>query len=158
MHNGRWSSGRVGDIEKWRDIPTTMECEHGWLDVGITLAPTMPPKIQAIGIAPVLPPDAEMTKTAELLVKLLGSWDAKTLEPIAAPGLDSERMRRQFTAASAWGSCKLGETLSGNGKRSSTLRLTCDGGPMAMRIGLDATTRKLMSVDLLPLREQRCVP
>ena len=135
-----------------------MKCERGWLDVGITLAPTMPPKIQAIGIAPVMPPDADMTKTADLLVKLLGSWDAKAVEAIVAPNFDSERARKQFTAASAWGSCKLGETLSGNGKRSSTLRLTCDGGPMAIRIGLDATTRKLTSVDLVPLREQRCVP
>jgi CubicO group peptidase (beta-lactamase class C family) len=135
-----------------------MKCDRGWLDVGITLAPTMPPKIQAIGIAPVMPPDADMTKTADLLVKLLGAWDAKAVEAIAAPTLDNERARRQFTAASAWGSCKLGDTLSGNGKRSSTLRLTCDGGPMAIRIGLDAATRKLMSVDLIPLREQRCVP
>lgn len=135
-----------------------MECDRGWLDVGITLAPTMPPKIQAIAIAPVMPPDAEMTKTADLLVKLLGSWDAKAVEAIAAPNFDGERTRRQFTAASAWGSCKLGETLSGNGKRSSTLRLTCDGGPMAIRIGLEPATRKLTSVDLIPLREQRCVP
>ena len=135
-----------------------MKCERGWLDVGITLAPTMPPKVQAIGIAPVMPPDAEMTKTADLLVKLLGSWDAKAVEAVAAPNLDSERMRKQFTAAAAWGSCKLGETLSGNGTRSSTWRLTCDGGPMAIRIALDATTRKLTNVDLIPLREQRCVP
>lgn len=135
-----------------------MECERGWLDVGITLAPTMPPKVQAIGIAPVMPPDAEMTKTAELLVKLLGSWDAKALEAVAEPNLDSERMRRQFTAAAAWGTCKLGETLSGNGTRSSTLRLTCDGGPMAIRVALDPATRKLTGVDLIPLREQRCVP
>ena len=135
-----------------------MECDRGWLDVGITLAPTMPPTIQAIGIAPVMPPDAEMTKTAELLVKLLGAWDLKAVEAVAAPKFDSERMRRQFTAAAAWGSCKLGETLSGNGTRSSTLRLTCDGGPMAIRIGLDPATRKLTNVDLIPLREQRCVP
>lgn len=135
-----------------------MKCDHGWLDVGITLAPTMPPKVQAIAIAPVLPPDAEMTKTAGVLVKLLGAWDDKAVETVAAPDFDKERSRRQFTAAAAWGTCKLGETLSGNGKRSSTLRLTCDGGPMALRIGLDPTTRKLTNVDLIPLREQRCVP
>jgi len=135
-----------------------MMCDRGWLDVGITLAPTMPPKVQAIGIAPVLPPDAEMTKIADLLVKLLGSWDAKAVEAVAAPNLDKERMRRQFSAATAWGSCKLGETLSGNGKRSSTLRLTCDGGPMAIRIATDPATRKLTNVDLIPLRERRCVP
>lgn len=135
-----------------------MKCDRGWLDVGITLAPTMPPKIQAIAIAPVLPPDAEMTKTAEAVVKLIGAWDQKALEAIAAPGLNVERVRRQFAAATAWGSCKLGETLSGNGTRSSTLRLMCDGGPMAIRLGVDAATHKLTNVDLIPLREQRCVP
>ena len=135
-----------------------MKCDRGWLDVGITLAPTMPPKIQALAIAPVLPPDAEMTKTADAVVKLIGAWDQKALEAIAAPGLNVERVRRQFAAAAAWGSCKLGETLSGNGTRSSTLRLTCTGGPMAIRLGVDATTHKLTNVDLIPLREQRCVP
>ena len=135
-----------------------MECERGWLDVGITLAPTMPPRVQQIDIAPVMPPDAEMTKTIQAVGNLLGAWDAKAVEAIAAPSLDLERMRRQFTAASAWGSCKVGETLSGNGTRSSTVRLTCDKGPMAARVTVDTNTHKLTGVDLIPLREQTCVP
>jgi hypothetical protein len=126
--------------------------------VFITLAPTMPPKVQLIGINPVMPPDAEMTKTAETIVKLLAAWDAKTVEAIAGQGLDVERMRRQITAATAWGSCKVGEPLSGNGTRNSSIRLVCDNGPLAARIALDANTRKLTSLDLVPLREQRCVP
>jgi hypothetical protein len=36
--------------------------------------------------------------------------------------------------------------------------LTCDGGPIMARIALDATTHKLTNLDLVPLREQRCVP
>jgi hypothetical protein len=135
-----------------------MMCDKGWLNVFITLAPTMPPKVQLININPVMPPDAEMTKTAETIVKLLAAWDAKTVEAIAGQGLDVERMRRQFTAASAWGSCKVGEPLSGNGTRNSAIRLVCDNGPLAARIALDPNTRKLTSLDLVPLREQRCVP
>ena len=135
-----------------------MPCERGWLEVGITLAPTMPPKVQLINIAPVLPPDAEMTKTIETVGKLLGGWDAKVVEAIAAPGLDVARMRRQFAAASMWGTCRVGETLSGNGTRNSTVRLVCDKGPMAARVSLDPNTRKLTGVDLVPTREQRCVP
>ena len=135
-----------------------MECEKGWLDVGITLAPTMPPKVQQINIAPVMPPDAEMTKTIQAVSNLLAAWDAKAVEAIAAPSLDLERMRRQFAAASAWGSCKAGETLSGNGTRSSTVRLTCEKGPMAARVTVDANSKKLTGVDLIPLREQTCVP
>jgi CubicO group peptidase (beta-lactamase class C family) len=135
-----------------------MMCDRGWLDVFITLSPTTQPKVQAIGIGSVLPPDAEMTKTAETILKLLSAWDQKAFEAIAAPGLNVEKVRRQVTAASAWGSCKIGEQLGGNGKSSSAIRLTCDGGPLMARIALDATTHKLTNLDLVPLREQRCVP
>jgi hypothetical protein len=99
-----------------------------------------------------------MTKTADTIVKMLGAWDAKTVEAIAAPGFDVEKMRRQIAAASTWGSCKVAEPLSGNGTRNSAIRLVCDNGPIAARIALDATTHKLTSLDLVPLREQRCVP
>jgi CubicO group peptidase (beta-lactamase class C family) len=135
-----------------------MMCDRGWLDVFITLAPTTTPKIQAIGITPVLPPDAEMTKTVDSIVKLVGAWDQKAAEAIAAPSLNMDKLRRQITAASAWGSCKAGESLSGNGTRNSSIRLTCDGGPIAARIALDPATHKLTNLDLVPLREQRCVP
>jgi CubicO group peptidase (beta-lactamase class C family) len=135
-----------------------MMCERGWLDVGITLAPTMPPKVQFINVASVLPPNAEMTTTIETLGKLLVGWDAEVVKSIAAPSLDVERMRRHFAAASVWGTCRVGETLSGNGTRSSTVRLTCEKGPLAARVALDPNTRKLTGVDLFPLREQRCVP
>jgi CubicO group peptidase (beta-lactamase class C family) len=138
---------------EWR-----MTCDRGWLDVFITLAPTMPPKVQLINITPVLPPDADMTKTADTIVKMLGAWDSKAIEAIAGPGFDIEKMRRQVTAAPTWGSCKVGEPLSGNGTRNSAIRLVCDNGPIAARIALDPATHKLTSLDLVPLREQRCVP
>lgn len=135
-----------------------MMCDRGWLNVFITLAPTMPPKVQTIGIGPVLPPDAEMTKVADAIVKLLGAWDQKALEAIAAPALNAEKVRRQINAASAWGSCKVGETLGGNGTRNSAIRFACDNGPLMARIALDPATHKLTNLDLVPLREQRCVP
>lgn len=137
---------------EWR-----MMCDRGWLDVFITLAPTMPPKVQLININPVMPPDGEMTKVAETIGKLLVAWDSETVKAIAAPGLDVERMRRQTSAAAAWGSCRVGEPLSGNGTRNSAIRLVCENGPLAARIGLDAN-HKLTSLELVPLREQRCVP
>jgi hypothetical protein len=135
-----------------------MMCERGWLEVGITLAPTMPPKVQLINVTPVLPPNAEMTKMIETVGKLLVAWDAKTAESIAAPTLDLEGTRKHFAAASAWGACKVGETLSGNGTRSSTVRLVCTKGPLAARVFIDPNTHKLVGIDLVPLREQRCVP
>ena len=71
-----------------------------------------------------------MTKTAELLVKLLGSWDAKAVEAVAA-NFDGERARRQFAAASAWAVANsarlLVETASGaqiNERGSYSVTLT----------------------------------
>ena len=138
---------------EWR-----MRCDRGWLDVHMTLAPTMPPKIQQIDITPVLPPSGEMSTTAETIGKLLVAWDDETVKALVAPGFDVAKMQRQIKATAAWGSCRVGEPIGGNGTRNSAIRFECDGGPIAARIALDANTKKLTSLDLVPLREQRCVP
>lgn len=138
---------------RWR-----MTCERGWLDVNITLAPTTRPRVQLINVQSTLPPDTEMTKAVEAIAKLIGSWDAKTVETLAAPGFDVEKMRRQIAAMSSWGTCKVGETLGGDGSRSSVVRFTCERGMVAARLALDPATRRLTNLDLVPTREQRCVP
>ena len=89
-----------------------------------------------------------MTKAAETIVSLLGSWDTKAVEALVAPGFDVAKMQRQVKAAAAWGSCKVGEPIGGNGTRNSAIQLNCDGGPIAARIALDPNTRKLTNLDL----------
>lgn len=138
---------------RWR-----MPCERGWLDVGITLAPTMPPLVQSINIQSTLPPDAGMKKTLEAFMGLTNGWDAKVAEGIAAPGFDVERLRRQLSASSAWGACKLGEAVGGDGKRDGALKLICERGNLIARVSLDPETSRLKTLDLVPTREQRCVP
>lgn len=138
---------------RWR-----MPCERGWLDVVITLAPTMPPQVQFINVQSTLPPDEGMAKTLESVMRLMNGWDAKIAETLAAPGFDIDRMRRQTAAASAWGVCKLGEAVGGDGKRDSAVKLTCDRGNLVARVSLDPETNRLKSLDLVPTREQRCVP
>ena len=138
---------------RWR-----MPCERGWLDVNITLAPTMPPLVQLINVQSILPPDAGMTKTFDAIMKLMSGWDAKTAERFAAPGLDLEKVRRQIAASSGWGTCKLGETVSGDGKRESAVKLICERGNLLARISVDPETNRVKTIDLVPTREQRCVP
>ena len=135
-----------------------MMCERGWLEVNITLAPTNPPRVQSLSVQSVRPPDAEMTRVLDAIVRLIGAWDAKTVEALAAPNLDVERVRRQINAASSWGGCKLGETVGGDGSRNSTVRLVCERGTISARLALNPTTHRLASLDLAPARGQRCVP
>ena len=135
-----------------------MKCDRGWLDVNITLAPTNPPRVQLINVQSTLPPDPEMTKAVASVGKLIGAWDAKTLESLAAPGLDVEKVRRQMAAMSSWGTCKVGEPAGGDGSRNSTVRFACDRGTVVARLSLDPATHRLTNLDLAPTRDQRCVP
>ncbi|HMG75767.1 MAG TPA: serine hydrolase domain-containing protein [Pyrinomonadaceae bacterium] len=135
-----------------------MTCERGWLDVSITLAPTSPPRVQLINVQSTLPPDTEMTKAVTSVGKLIGGWNAKALESIAAPSLDLEKVRRQIGAMSSWGSCKMGETAGGDGSRNSTVRFACERGTVVARLALDPATHRLTNLDLVPTRDQRCVP
>jgi hypothetical protein len=67
-------------------------------------------------------------------------------------------MRRQFAAAAAWGECRAGEALSGDGRGESLMRLNCANGRLGARLSLDTTTHRLKSIDLLASRLDRCVP
>jgi len=138
---------------RWR-----MPCERGWLDVAITLAPTMPPQVQFMRVESVLPPGEEMTKTVETTLRLMNEWDAKQAASLAAPGLEVERMRRQIASTSPWGTCKMGEAVSGDGTRESVVKLSCERGTVLVRLALDPLTHRLSSLNLVPSRDQRCVP
>jgi CubicO group peptidase (beta-lactamase class C family) len=135
-----------------------MKCDRGWLDVNITLAPTKPPRVQLINVQSTLPPDPEMTQAVASVGKLIGGWDAKAFESLAAPGLDVEKVRRQMAAMSSWRTCKVGEPAGGDGSRNSTVRFACDRGTVVARLSLDPATHRLTNLDLAPTRDQRCVP
>ena len=65
---------------KWR-----MPCERGWVDVAITLAPTMPPRVQYLRAQGVLPPGTEAVKAINTIMKLMNSWDGAMAESLGAP-------------------------------------------------------------------------
>ena len=51
-----------------------MPCERGWVDVAITLAPTMPPRVQYLRAQGVLPPGPEAVKAMSTILQLMNSW------------------------------------------------------------------------------------
>ena len=138
---------------KWR-----MPCERGWVDVAITLAPTMPPRVQYLRVQGVLPPGPEATKAIEAILGLMNARDGAVADSLVAPVLDVARMRRQVSAAASWGTCKMGEAVAGDGRRESTVKLSCERGTLSVGISLDPNTRRLTNLELTPTRDQRCVP
>jgi len=138
---------------RWR-----MKCERGWLDVNITLAPTMPPRVQLLNVQSTLPPDVAMTRTIDSILYLMSNWDRKTAEALVTPGFDVNQMRRRMSAASSWGTCVAGDPIGGDGSTTSAVRFLCERGILAARLSIDPGALRLRSLDLAPTRDQRCVP
>jgi CubicO group peptidase (beta-lactamase class C family) len=138
---------------KWR-IP----CERGWLDVGITLAPTMPPRVQLLNVQSVLPPSKEMTRVIDTTLQLLKEWDGKRAASLVGTDFEVEKLQRQIAAAAPWGTCKAGEAVSGDGTSDSVVKFLCERGTLLVRLASVPGTHRLSSVNLAPSRDQRCVP
>jgi CubicO group peptidase (beta-lactamase class C family) len=135
-----------------------MTCDRGWMDVTITLAPTMPPRAQFLSVQSILPPDPEMSKTIDATLALMNKWDDSMAESIRAPSLSLEKMRNQIAAAAAWSNCKRGEIVGGDGTRDSAAIINCDRGSLLIRTSLDPSTHRLTSFNLSQTRDQRCAP
>jgi hypothetical protein len=111
-----------------------LNCERGRIGVSVTLAPTQPPRVQFLEVTQIMPPGPAMR----------AALDA------AKPRIASE--------AAAWGSCRSGETLFGDGQTRSAIRLECERGDLVAQVRLDENGR-LASLTLVPaLDETACVP
>jgi hypothetical protein len=134
-------------------------CERGWLNVGITLAPTAPvPLVQALSVQSVMPPDEALTKTVDAVLPLFGAPNNEALGALLAPGANADQLSKHLASAAPWGACRLRDVLGGDGRDEATLRFTCDRGTLISSLSLDPVTRKLKSVSLLPTRAESCVP
>lgn len=111
-----------------------MRCERGWMNVAITLAPTEPPRVQYLNVQSVMPPSAAMAAAIEQ----------------ARPRIAAD--------AEAWGSCRLGETVGGDGARTTAIRVTCDRGDLVARVSIEPSSGRLETVTLVPAADNACAP
>jgi hypothetical protein len=111
-----------------------MTCERGWLNVGVTLAPTMPPRVQLMFVRGVMPPTAAM----------------KTAIEEARPRITAE--------ASEWGSCRVGDAVAGDGERTTVFDLKCDRGDLAARLSIDPASGRVESLTFFPGDGNACSP
>ena len=135
-----------------------MSCQQGLVDVTFTLAPTMPPKVQHLSFvsAKAL---ADTTKaSAEALAALIGSWSEERLQALAASSLDRAELRGQLDALHlSYGSCKLAETIAGNGSTDIRVRFDCTRGPLDVRLRTDVQA-KLLEASFTRPPGVPCVP
>ncbi len=121
-----------------------MTCERGHADAVFTLAPTMPPKVQSLRFTRTLAMEPRMKEAAEAVAGLVGSFREEALASLAAPPLDTVGLRAQLDSLRvAYGSCRTGDLLSGNGTTDSHLLFQCDRGSLDVGLELDGEGRLL---------------
>jgi CubicO group peptidase (beta-lactamase class C family) len=136
---------------EWR-----MACERGWIRLGLTLAPTQPPRVQSLTATSVLPLGPRLAAAAAALAGRIGGSGA--LEDLLSPGADREQAQRTMAAAAPWGRCRLGDVERDGGESQASVRFLCDGGPLTARLALDEASGRLRSISLSPAAGVTCVP
>jgi CubicO group peptidase (beta-lactamase class C family) len=104
-------------------------CDRGAIRIAITLAPTMPPRVQHLATTSALPLSESLARAADGL---------------AMPA--------------AWGRCTRGEVLRGDGETTSVVRFNCERGRLDTDIALDKESGRLLSAKLSPAEGETCVP
>ena len=95
----------------------------------------MPPKVQHLSFVSAKTLRETTKATAEKLAALVESPSKEGLKGLAASSLDSPELRHQLEALHVhYGSCRLGDTLSGNGGDNVRVRFDCSRGSLDVRL------------------------
>jgi D-alanyl-D-alanine-carboxypeptidase/D-alanyl-D-alanine-endopeptidase len=146
------------EAENWLRGRFREQCERGWIDVELALAPTVPPRLQFLRFTSGLPPSERMAAAAKSLAGLAGTGGDATADEAVSSALDRSGLRAQLDAiGDDYGACRVGEALEGDGTRSSRVRLDCARGSLDMAVQLDEGGR-VSGVSFASPRGQTCVP
>ena len=134
-----------------------LACQRGTVRFTLTLAPTMPPRIQHLEAASALPISPRLASAAgRLAAAIADSPDAPS--ELLAPGAEGAASSGTLTAAAAWGRCRVGDVQSGDGEKEATVRFRCDKGELDASVTLSDDGQRLKSFRLSPVTGQACVP
>lgn len=138
---------------RWR-----LPCDRGELEVAITLAPTAVPRVQQLDVFGVMPPNDRLTSALAAIAQVIGAWDDGRARALVGPDVSLETFARQAQLARLQvGSCRVGETLRGDGTRALAV-LACERGSLLVDAVLDPSGESLRRLVLMPDRRQACVP
>jgi CubicO group peptidase (beta-lactamase class C family) len=131
-----------------------VDCEKGWLNVTLSLAPTQPARVQFLEVGGGRPPSAALRQFAEATTQSMGNG-ARDLR--LAPKLNRRALSATLESARlAYGACRLGDAIEGDGVTKAKFALTCDRG--ALELALSLEDDRLASATLSPPSDALCVP
>lgn len=134
--------------ENWLRGRWRMVGERGWCWVWISLAPNLPPRIQALEIESVLPPSPAMQEVAERLAALTARPTRRGLARLVTSAADFAALWERVQLVSLLcGPCEVGEVIAGDGANHATLRLAGPKGNVDASLTLAGPKSKLLDVE-----------
>lgn len=131
-----------------------LDCERGWVDIRLTLAPTQPPRVQELSLRAARPLQPAMQRVADEVERALSRGiqelrlSPKAVRASVAAVLEAHRVSH--------GTCKLGDVLEGDGEQRAVVRLACDRGTAEATLTLDGG--RLAALSLAPSHDEQCLP
>ncbi len=125
LHRKHGALTPTGDfkVENWLRGQWRMLGERGWCNVAITLAPTMPPRLQALDIDSTLPPSPALQAAADALTALTAHPRRRELRRLCAKEVDLDALWDQVLLAGILcGPCSVDEVTGGNGETWAEFR------------------------------------
>jgi len=163
----RAAHGACEDEGAWIEVENALRgqwrlaCDRGFITAAVTLAPTMPPRVQSLRVNGTLPPSMAFTAAANAVADATRAATGAESAPLAAllAGLaQPDAARSQLrTLAAVWGACTVGAPVGGNGASRTVLRFTCARGDVLVALDADGAGR-VNGLRILPAPGARCTP
>jgi CubicO group peptidase (beta-lactamase class C family) len=137
----------------------TLQCQRGNIEVYVTLAPTVPPRMQTLDFTAAKPLSALMKTTVNQLLKMIAAWDEDKAKVLFAPSLKRKLIQSQLEAVRVqYGKLRGGNVLEGDGQTQARVRLEGERGSVDMKVTVDGQSGQVTAVIFSRPRETAFVP
>ncbi len=105
-----------------------VDCDNGWLNVTMTLAPLQPPRVQFLEVSAGRPPSLALKQSAEAVARAVatGARDLRLASKLNRGDLSATLESTRFV----YGSCRLSDAIEGDGVAKAGFMLECDRGTL----------------------------
>lgn len=137
----------------------TLQCQRGNIEVYVTLAPTVPPRMQTLDFTAAKPLSALMKTTVNQLLKMIAAWDEDKAKVLFAPSLKRKLIQSQLEAVRVqYGKLRGGNVLEGDGQTKARVRLEGERGIADMKVSVDVKSGQVTGLSFSRPRETAFVP
>ncbi|MBI1276866.1 MAG: serine hydrolase [Anaerolineaceae bacterium] len=137
----------------------TLQCQRGNIEVYVTLAPTVPPRMQTLQLIAAKPLSAALKMAVNQMLKMTTAWDEEKAKSLFAPPLKRKDIQSQLEAVRVqYGKLRGGDVLEGDGQNQARVRLEGERGMIDMKVGINPKSGQVTEVVFTRPRETQFVP